>query len=310
MTIENDLSLETPDLVFRQFIREKELMGLRPRTIDNYRKSWKLFCKKIDVDLESINTEVIQDFIELCKNGSNMNVNSINKYLRDIRTILNWMIENKFISPLKVKLIKVDDKLKEPFSSEEIKILLRKPNREEITFVSMRTWAIIAFVVATGARVRNVAELYIKDLDFENYLISFNNTKSRKQYIVPMAKELKTILNEWLEIRKGISSDPVFCSVYGESMQAESIGRSVARYCKNRGVSKTSIHLLRHSYALHMLTGGVDVAQVSRLLGHSSIVTTMRYLNLSGSNLATNKFDDVNPLNNLSGSKRRKRIIL
>jgi site-specific recombinase XerD len=116
---------------------------------------------------------------------------------------------------------------------------------KKCTFMEYQIWVMENYLLATGNRLSTVINLQIKDLDFDNQLISMTTTKNRKQQIVPMSDSLKPILLEYLTIRKKNGckdSDYVFCSINGQKIAVRSIEDDVRRYNHSRGVYKTSIH--------------------------------------------------------------------
>ena len=95
----------------------------------------------------------------------------------------------------------------ETYSEEEVKLLLKKPNKNKCTFVEFRNWAICNIFYATGMRCSNLTNLKIIEIDLDNNLISMKTTKNRKPLVIPITKSLQPILREYLAIRKGNDED-------------------------------------------------------------------------------------------------------
>jgi len=158
-------------------------------------------------------------------------------------------MENGSIPSFKIKLPKADKAIKETYTDEELRLLLKKPNLKKCGFTDYKTWVFSNYLLATGNRISSVLNLKINDLDFENSLIQINKTKNRKAQFIPMSGSLAPILREYLGYRKGDTGDYVFCNAYGNKADLRTYQEMLARYNKSRGVSKTSAHLYRHTFA-------------------------------------------------------------
>ena len=154
------------------------------------------------------------------------------------------------------------------------------------------------YLLATGNRISTVLSLQIKDLDFENETIQLNKCKNRKAQIVPMASSLKVILKEYLTYRKGSPDDYVFCNSYGGKGDIRSYQEMLAKYNRKRGVSKTSAHLYRHTFAKRWILNGGDIFRLQKLLGHSNLDIVKEYVNMFGHDL-TKDYTSFNPLDTL-----------
>jgi integrase/recombinase XerD len=140
-------------------------------------------------------------------------------------------------------------------------------------------------------------------------MIQVNKTKNRKAQIIPMSTVLATVLQEYLVYRKGEAEDYVFCSSYGDKGDKRTYQEALARYNKNRGVTKTSAHLYRHTFAKKWILNGGDVFRLQKILGHSDLSVVKEYANMYGADLSIN-FDKFNPLDNLDGCRSKGRIRL
>jgi integrase/recombinase XerD len=150
------------------------------------------------------------------------------------------------------------------------------------------------YLLATGQRLKNLQYLKIKDLDFDNRIVRLNNTKNRKQTLLPLSNSIIDILRDYLRYRKGKEDDFVFCKINGEPIGKTGIEQAIVRYNHKRGIDKTSVHLYRHTYAKKYLLNGGDLARLQKLLCHADISTTKDYLNLIIDDLQQD-YDDLNP---------------
>lgn len=141
-----------------------------------------------------------------------------------------------------------------------------------------------------------------KDLDFSFDKITLTYTKNRQSYIIPMSGKLKFILNEYIKFRKGNPEDYLFCNQYGEQLTLDGLKHAISKYNRKRGVTKTSLHLFRHTFAKRAVMNGMNVFVLQKWLGHSDISVTKEYINLYANDLALN-MQSTNPLDTFMDSK-------
>lgn len=216
-------------------------------------------------------------------------------------------MNNGFTPEYKIKLPKADKKIKETYTDEELKKLLKKPNLKRCEFNEYKTWVFSNYLLATGNRISTVLNLQIRDLDFDNNVIQLNKMKNRKAQIVPMASSLAVILKEYLTYRKGELDDYVFCNSYGGQGEIRSYQEMLAKYNKARGVSKTSAHLYRHTFAKRWILNGGDIFRLQKLLGHSDLTVVKEYVNMFSSDLSKD-YSDYNPLDTLGTVRNQAKV--
>lgn len=278
-----------------------EIRGLSSRTIHNYEKTldyFYAFLKSQDIiSLKDLNIQVIEDYIKyLQKQG--LKDTSINFDLRNIRAFFKWCEEREYLPRLKVSLLKVDAPVKETYTQEELKTLLRKPSKPK-SFLEFQTWAVENFLYATGARIGVLPNLHINDIDFKNNTITMSRTKNRKGMIIPLSNALKKVLTEFLKVRKGDPTDYLFCNAYGGPTTVRALQGQIYEYNLAHNISKTSAHLFRSSFAKAYILNGGDAFRLQKLLGHSHISTTQIYVNMFSTDLQKD-YDKFNPLDNLT----------
>lgn len=291
---------------FKEFIAMKERNNMSKSTILDYNIMFNIFSKYYDIQLpcSNINKDVFEAYKEyLCDRQDN--INTINTYLRHVRAVFNFFIEEEYTRPFKMTMIKVDETTKEVYSDTEIEKMLKRPNVQTCSFAEYRTWVVINYILGTGNRLGNVRNVKIKELDFDNRTIFLSKTKNRKQYFIPMSDTLAVILKEYLRFRKGEPEDFLFCTETGEQMTISGFQSAIKRYNTKRGIKKTSEHLLRHTFAkLYYMNGG-DLATLNYVLGHKDIKITKHYLNLFCPDISDN-FNIANPLENFKKKQKLK----
>ena len=116
-------------------------------------------------------------------------------------------------------------------------------------FSVYRCWVLRNFLLGTGQRLSTVSNIKIHDIDFDNNCIVLTKTKNRIQLIIPLSYTLSSVLTEYLKYRQGEAGDYLFCNQYGGKLTKSGMESAVRRYNLSRGVSRTSIHVYRHTFA-------------------------------------------------------------
>lgn len=185
-----------------------------------------------------------------------LSTTTINTYMRATRAFLYFAMRENYLVKFDINLIKADREQKEPYSNEDIKKLIRKPNLRDCGFVEHRNWVLVNYLLETGNRLNTVLHLKVEDIDLVNGMVILTTTKNRKAQYNPISDTLVKILTEYLRMYRFEKEDYVFINELGEQMTRNSIQHSLARYNKKRGVNKTSIHAFRHTFAKHYITSG------------------------------------------------------
>lgn len=291
----------TAETAIDNFYNSCEIKGLSPRTIENYQRSLEMFYAFLKarsiIYLQDVDIQVLEDYIRYLQT-QNMKDTSINFHIRNTKAFIRWCEEREFIPHIKIKEIKTDAPIKETYTQEELKILLRKPSKPK-SFLDFQIWAVENFLYATGARIGVLPNLHIQDIDFQNNTITMTRTKNRKGMVVPMSNALKKVLIEFLKVRKGEPTDFLFCNAYGGATSVRALQSQIHEYNLAHNIKKTSAHLFRSSFAKAYILNGGDAFRLQRLLGHSHISTTQIYVNMFSTDLQKD-YDKFNPLDNLT----------
>ncbi len=181
---------------------------------------------------------------------------------------------------------KVPKSLPRFLNQDEAKVLVESPEKQDT--LTIRDRAILELLYSSGLRVAELTELKIHDIDMENELVKVKG-KGGKERIVPFGIKAKEALKEYLIERENllnknklVSTDFLFLNYRGERLTTRSVGRIIKKYRTKSGLSKeVSPHVLRHSFATHLLEGGADLRFIQELLGHSSLSTTQKYTHIS-----------------------------
>ena len=271
--------------------------NLREGTINHYKQSYRQIYKYFEPDtpIEAITESAYNDYIIYLRENLDNDV-SINAYLRDLITTLHFLMNEGYITPFKMKSIKVDKNNVETYTDDELKLLLKKPDVKKCKFIEYQSWVMTNFLFCTGVRQRSVMNIQIKDVDFDNNVVYVNVTKNRKPLIVPINQTMANILTEFLKYRQHKSlEDYLFCNVFGQQLVKSTCYHMLYEYNKRRGVETTGIHRYRHTFAKQWIINGGNVVHLSRMLGHSNLAITQNYINLLVSDVS-NQVNEIDLL--------------
>lgn len=293
----------TVEEAYQKFIKVREILNVSKATIKHYNCTYSQFIQYLDKDTfcNTININTIYGFIDFLKNRNHdIKIKSINTYLIDLCAFFNYLADEEIMGRFKLSLLRDDEKIKETYTDYELEKLLRKPNMKRASFAEYRNWVIVNYLLGTGNRAGTLCYLKVEDFDFENHEIILKRLKAKRQYIIPMSSVLERILKEYLEYRKPQSpSDFMFCNQYREPLVYSALRTAIVRYNLSRGVTKTSIHLFRHTFAKKWILNGGDMFRLQRMLGHKSLEMVKNYVNMFDGDLK-NSFDIFSPLDNLN----------
>lgn len=174
-------------------------------------------------------------------------------------------------------------RLPKTLTVDEVKTLLSQP--DETTPLGLRDRAMLEFMYATGCRVSELVSATVQSVDLDERQFRCTG-KGGKERIVPLGSQACKALEQYSrKCRPGLversRTDFMFVNARGRKLSRMGFWKILRKYCLKSGLSVTpSPHMLRHSFATHLLEGGADLRVVQELLGHSSISTTQIYTQL------------------------------
>tara|TARA_B100001123_G_scaffold313680_1_gene350896 strand:+ start:287 stop:1252 length:966 start_codon:yes stop_codon:yes gene_type:complete len=200
-------------------------------------------------------------------------------YFCSIKNILN----NNNI--LMLRPPKTSKNLPHPISrNSAYKILEYTSHQQKDQWKNTRDKALFALLWGCGLRVSEALALNVKQINENVLLISGKGGKQRQ---IPLLKEIKELLNIWLNLRQEFQEDsPLFVGQRGKRLNARYVQKRIASIRVSLGLQdKTTPHSFRHSFATHLLENGVDLRTLQELLGHSSLSTTQIYTKITNKKL-------------------------
>ena len=182
-----------------------------------------------------------------------------------------------------------------PKSPRRLPVTLEPETLEQLlafatdTPVAMRDKAMLELFYSSGLRLSELTELNWDQLDISSGLVTVKG-KGNRQRLVPVGRKAREALVEWRKVRAGIApyeQPRVFVSVHGKPISVRAIQARIKFWARHQGLAQhVHPHLLRHSFASHLLESSGDLRAVQELLGHADIATTQVYTHLNFQHLA------------------------
>jgi integrase/recombinase XerD len=268
--------------------------GLSKNTIEAYSHGLTRFLKHLRgkgvQEIRDIDKFHVRGFL-LALRKKNLAAKSIVRNLVAIRTFFRFLIEEGILETNPVEELespKVAKTLPEILTLKEIEQILEQPNLQ--TPLGIRDRAMLEMLYATGMRVSELTHLPTHQVNLEGgYVLLYG--KGSKERIVPLGSEAMKWVTQYLKTARGIlakrkESPSLFINRSGKGMSRQGVWKNLKDYGRRAGLRKRiTPHLLRHSFASHLLERGADLRSVQMMLGHVDISTTQIYTHVTGERL-------------------------
>ena len=251
-------------------------------TIKSYATDLKQFTSflssefQIIDEINEISFQIIRTWIaSLLEKG--INPRSVNRKISTLKTYFKFLIrEGELIENPMIKVVAPKSKKRLPIFIEEdqIKSLLNEVQFES-GFIGQRNKLIIELFYVTGVRLSELINIKISDVDFSNQSIKVLG-KRKKERIIPLSSSMINSLDNF--IKNNHKNHFLFTNLDGVKLYTKLVYRVVNKYiAKISSVNKKSPHILRHTFATHMLNNGADINAIKELLGHANLSATQVY---------------------------------
>lgn len=266
-------------------IKEKRysLKTLRAYT-DDVNTFFGFIYKLEKISLTDIDYSVIRTWVVFLSEN-NYSALSINRKMSSLKSFFKYLYQNKFIDEYPLtghKSLKIEKKLQIPFSENEMQLVLK--NVDLGGYDQMLKFLIVSLFYTLGIRKSELINLELRNVDFFLKNIKVVG-KRNKERVIPLVDEVELVLKEYLTKRALVASDDekmLMLLKNGNKLNETFVYRLINDYF--RGVTsklKKSPHMLRHTFATHMLSNGADLNSIKELLGHSSLSSTQIYTQTS-----------------------------
>jgi integrase/recombinase XerC len=265
---------------FDYLSKEKNFSSNTVIAYRNDLETFKLFClDHYEVsNISKVSYPIIRDWI-INLSEKNLSPLTINRKISSLNKYYDFLLKTQVnkVSPLKNhKRLKVQKKLIIPFSEDEVFKVIDVFSND---FEGKRNLLIVDTLYSTGIRRDELINIKLNDVFLSENLIKVLG-KRNKERLVPVLGNLNKRIKDYLSLRKevSLSSSYLFITNKGKSIGPSLVYRVVKKYFSKVSTKvKTSPHVLRHSFATHMLNNGADINSIKEIMGHSSLASTQIY---------------------------------
>ena len=267
--------------------------GSSENTQMSYKRDLSAFLRFIDEiginDLKMVNKTNVMSYIYNLQK-KNRAASTVSRNAASIRAYFSFLFKEKLIdnNPAEnLETPKVKKKMPAILNLKEVECLLNQPNVNEIK--GIRDKAMLEVLYATGMRVTELVTLKIDDVDIDmEYVLCRTENRTR---VIPIGSKAIESLTLYLEKARGAllknGEDAfLFLNCFGKSMTRQGFWKIIKVYASKAGIDdEITPHILRHSFAYHLIENGADLQSVQEMMGHSDISTTQMYSRINRNKL-------------------------
>tara|TARA_Y100000741_G_scaffold177934_1_gene135081 strand:+ start:10 stop:906 length:897 start_codon:yes stop_codon:yes gene_type:complete len=267
-----------------------QVKNLSENTTKSYERDLKKLCAFLDniqiTNYSQINADICSAWIGDLYSQNN-NPRSIQRHLSSAKGFFRFLKKNNLITSSPFELVtapKSPSNLPDVLSPEDVEQLL---NFKPTSLIEIRDMAIVEVMYSSGLRVTETVNINIADFEEEMSFLRVLG-KGSKTRLVPMGRFAVSAINNWIVERKKIATktDALFLNSKGTRLTVRSVQLRLKKMALKQGLPPIHPHMLRHSFATHMLESSGDLRTIQELLGHSSLSTTQIYTKLDYQHLA------------------------
>ena len=258
---------------------------LSDNTLQSYKrdlKQFKRYLEACEVHYNRVTEEDIKDYIrEMQEDGKKPS--SISRSIASIRSFYQFVLRRKKVKKdptANVQSPKIEKRVPNVLTAKEVELLLDQP--KDVDLKGTRDKAMLEFAYATGMRVTEIISLDIDNVNLEEgYVVC---TSGAKQRTIPLGTMSLKALKEYIEEARNIlikdeKEKALFVNINGSRLTRQGFWKIIKYYKEQAHISKDiTPHVLRHSFATHLLQNGADLKAIQTMLGHSDISSTQVYM--------------------------------
>ena len=269
--------------LFLDFLKDDK--KLSDNTLQSYRRDIEQYEKYVSdnkITYLKVTEETILEYMEFLRE-ENKKESTISRSLASIRSFYQYLIRVKKIKKdptMTIESPKISKRTPNILTSKEVELLLDQP--KDVDLKGTRDKAMLEFAYATGMRVTEMISLDIDDVKLdEGYVVCRGRSKSRN---IPLGSMSLKALKEYIDdarpyLIRDESEEALFVNVNGTRLTRQGFWKIVKYYKEQAHIEKDiTPHVLRHSFATHLLQNGADLKAIQTMLGHSDISSTQVYM--------------------------------
>ena len=269
--------------IFLEFIKNDK--KLSENTLQSYRRDimqYKKYIESNDMNYLKVSNEEMKSYFNYLQ-SINKKPSTISRNLASLRLFYLFLLRNNKIKsdPTDgIKTPKVAKRIPSILTSQEVSLLLEQPKNVDLK--GIRDKAMLEFAYATGMRVTEIISLNVSDVNFdEGYVVCKTGSKHRN---IPLGKLSLKALEEYIKdsrpiLIKSENENALFVNINGKRLTRQGFWKIVKYYKEQAHITKEiTPHVLRHSFATHLLQNGAELKAIQTMLGHSDISSTQVYM--------------------------------
>ena len=276
--------------LFLEFIRDEK--KLSDNTLQSYQRDIVQYMQYIDnnrLNFYKVKEEDIRNYFKHLEE-LNKKASTISRNLASIRAFYQFLKRNKKVKKdptQEIQAPKIEKKVPNILTSKEVELLLEQP--KNIDLKGIRDKAMLEFAYATGMRVTEIISLNIEDVNIEDGYVKCKT--SEKERSIPLGSMALKALREYIEkarlvMIKDEDNKALFVNVNGRRLTRQGFWKIVKYYKEQAHIAKDiTPHVLRHSFATHLLQNGAELKAIQTMLGHSDISSTQIYMQFQDESL-------------------------
>ncbi len=276
--------------LFLEFIQDDK--KLSSNTLQSYRRDimqYEEYVENNKINYTKVTKKDIEDYLNTLSEN-NKKSSTISRNLASIRSFYQFLVRNRKIKQDPTEGIaspKIEKKAPSILSSKEIELLLDQP--KDVDLKGTRDKAMLEFAYATGMRVTEIISLDVDDVNIEEGYVTCKNGNKKRN--IPLGTMSLNALKEYIEQARNVlirdeKNRALFVNINGKRLTRQGVWKIIKYYKEQAHITKDiTPHVLRHSFATHLLQNGADLKAIQTMLGHSDISSTQVYMQFQDESL-------------------------
>lgn len=285
--------------LFDTFLNRKSIEGIANRTLKDY-KMCKKFLDNYFYDVlglsksNSLKTNYFHEYVAYMKLQKQYANNTINIRLRYIKAYLNWLYEEEYLKEnisKKIKLVKTPKDTIKPLNTNDVRKILKEI--DTTNYSGFRNYVFILLCLDTGIRIQEAISLEVEDINIRNAVITVkaDNAKTRETRFLPVSNKVIRLLKQLIQVSNKYNSPWIFLSERdGTQLTYNAISSAFNNLVKKAKINKKcTLYMLRHTFATNAIKADMDIFTLQRIMGHTELSTTRKYIQLDTKHLIKKK---------------------
>ena len=269
--------------LFLKFLQNDK--KLSDNTLQSYKRDitqFEQYVEENQINYTKVDEKTVKEYLEHLQEIGKKS-STVSRNLASIRSFYQYLVRNKKVlqDPTNnIQAPKIEKRVPSILTAKEVELLLDQP--QDVDLKGIRDKAMLEFAYATGMRVTEIISLNLEDVNFEEAYVSCKT--GTKQRNIPLGTMSLKALKDYVEDARPylIKNDGVkslFVNINGKRLTRQGFWKIVKYYKEQAHITKEiTPHVLRHSFATHLLQNGADLKAIQTMLGHSDISSTQVYM--------------------------------